>query len=132
MHKQFVLLAALGLAGALDGQKVEKDGAAWLAQYSEPAGSNIGGLYTEKEWGQISLTQAQGSREFSGKGEGWIFSGVVSGKKVFMLISHKGKVNYCAELDMESDKILVGRYSNGMMTPKSKTRPMRLVKVGPG
>src|SRR5262249_31109152 len=120
--------------GTLFAQRVEKEGAEWLAKYSEPAGANVSGRYAEPSFDQITLEQAQGSREVKGAGDNWSISGVVSGNKVYLLFYNSfGKriVYYCAELDIESDTKLTGRYSNGIMKPKSKTRPLKMTKVGP-
>lgn len=125
-----LILAALLLAGTglMHGQKVNKEGAEWLSRFSEPASTNVSGDFTDKGWGKVTLTQAQGSREVTGTGDGWQITGVVSGKKVYLLFADKGKINYSAELDIESERSLLGRYANGMMTPKSKTRPMHLTR----
>ncbi len=122
-------LALLVLAGAgiVYGQKVGKEGAEWLSRYSEAASTNITGEYTDKHWGKVSLSQAKGAREVTGRGDGWDITGVVSGKKVYLLFADKGRINYSAELDIEG-QILVGNYASGMMTPKSKTRSIRLVR----
>ncbi len=130
MRKSIIVLAMFVTCsvGALYGQKVAKEGMAWLAEHADPAGANVDGQYTSKQWGKVTLTQAEGSREVTGKGDGWKLDGVVSGKKLYLLFSARGTVNYCAELDIESASSLKGQYSTGMMKPKAKMRPMLMTK----
>jgi len=127
--RMLALPAMLLMAVVVFAQKVEKEGKAWLAQYNEAAAINVNGSWNAGDWGKIVLTQAEGSREVTGSGDGWKIDGVVSGKKIYLLFSHKGRVNYCAELTAESADLLTGEYSNGMMRPKAKLRPMALKKV---
>ena len=122
------LMAMLLVTGVVFGQRVDKKGKAWLAQHKEPSQINVTGNWSTADWGTIVLKQAEGSREVTGSGDGWRIDGVVSGMKIYLLFSHKGKVNYCAELEAESEVLLTGQYSNGMMRPKAKLRPMALLK----
>jgi hypothetical protein len=109
-------------------QKVDVEGRAWLAQYTDAAQVNVNGTWNGGSWGKVVLQQAEGSREVAGRGDGWTINGVVSGQKVYLLFSHKGRVNYCAELDGATPGALTGGYSTGMMKPKSKLRRMDLKK----
>jgi hypothetical protein len=119
-----VLILAVGLsAGDLDTK-----GKAWLDAHSEASAINVNGNWHAKEWGKIVLIQAQDSRNVTGDGDGWDITGVVSGKQVFLLFSHKGKVNYSAELTSEPDNSLNGFYSRGFLDPKAKTKPMLLTR----
>lgn len=119
---------ALVLAVALSAKNVDTKGKAWLATHTEAAAINVNGEWHAKEWGKIVLTQAEGSRDVTGRGDGWDITGVVSGKQVFLLFSSRGTVNYSAELMSESDKSLNGFYSKGFMGAKTAGRPIHLTK----
>ncbi len=124
-----LLCVALLSAGAVFAQKLEKQGKAWLDRNSEPASIDVNGVWQAKEWGGITLKQAEGSREVTGfTGDGWNIKGVVSGKKVFLLFCTRKSVEYSAELTAEGEKTLGGHYARGIMTEKSKTKPMMLWK----
>lgn len=119
-----VLILNVGLSA----KDLETKGKAWLDTHSEPAAVNVNGNWHEKDWGTVVLLQTEGSRDVTGDGDGWAITGVVSGKKIFLLFSQKGTVAYTSELTWESDKSLNGSYANGFMGEKTKTRPMHLVK----
>jgi hypothetical protein len=119
-----VLIAAVGLsAGDLDTK-----GKAWLDVHSEAPAVNVNGNWHAKEWGKIVLIQAPGSKDVTGDGDGWDITGVVSGKQVFLLFSHKGKVNYSAELTSQADNSLNGSYARGFMSDKTKGKSMLMIK----
>jgi hypothetical protein len=119
-----VLILVIGLsAGDLDTK-----GKAWLGAHSDAASVNVNGSWHAKEWGTIVLRQAADSRDLTGDGDGWDVTGVVSGKQVFLLFSHKGKVNYSAELTSQDDNSLKGSYSRDFMSEKTKTKPMLMIK----
>jgi hypothetical protein len=132
MKQRFSLLLPVGvvliLVVGLSAGDLETKGKAWLDPHSEAAAINVNGEWHAKEWGTIVLNQTPGSRDLTGKGDGWDITGVVSGKQVFLLFSHKDKVNYSAQLTSESDNSLNGSYAKGFMGEKTKTRPMRLTK----
>jgi hypothetical protein len=119
-----VLILVVGLSAG----NVETKGKAWLDAHSEAAAINVNGEWHAQEWGKIVLNQAQGSRDVTGKGDGWDITGVVSGKQVFLLFSHRGTVNYSAQLTSEGDNSLNGSYSRGFMDAKSKGKAMQLTK----
>jgi hypothetical protein len=132
MKKYFSLLLPVGMvltfAIGLSARDLETKGKAWLDAHSEAAAINVNGNWHAKEWGKIVLIQAQGSRDVTGDGDGWDITGVVSGKQVFLLFSHKGKVNYTAELTSQNDNNLNGSYSRGFMEEKTKHKPMLMIK----
>jgi hypothetical protein len=132
MKKHFSLLLPVGmvlmLAVGLSAKDLETKGKAWLGTHSEPAAINVNGSWHAKEWGKIVLIQAQGSRDVTGDGDGWDITGVVSGKQVFLLFSHKDKVNYSAELTSQDDNSLKGSYSRNFMDEKTKNKPMLMIK----
>ena len=127
----FLLLAVsvvLMLAVGLSAKNLDTKGKAWLDAHSEAAAINVNGNWHAKEWGKVVLNQAQGSRDLTGRGDGWDITGVVSGKQVFLLFSNRGTVVYSAELTSESDTSLNGSYSKGFMSEKTKGKSMHLTK----
>lgn len=132
MKKHFSWLLPVGLvlilAVRLNAKDLDTKGKAWLGAHSDAAAVNVNGSWHAKEWGKIVLIQAQGSRDVTGDGDGWDITGVVSGKQVFLLFSHKGKVNYSAELTSQDDNSLRGSYSRDFMSEKTKTKPMLMIK----
>ena len=123
-----VALLVLVLAASLSAGDLETKGKAWLDSRSEAASINVKGSWHEREWGTVTLIQAPGSKDVTGDGDGWDITGVVSGKQVFLLFSHKGKVTYSAKLTSENDGSLNGSYTRGFLGNKSKLRPMHLTK----
>lgn len=113
---------------SLSAGDLETKGKAWLSSHSEAAAINVNGHWHEKSWGQVVLSQTDGSRDVTGDGDGWDITGVVSGKQVFLLFSHHGRVNYSAQLTSEADGSLNGTYLKGFMNEKSKGSPMHLTK----
>jgi len=124
----FMAMLTLAFVSVLFAQKVDKEGKAWLTQNTAPAEVNVNGIWQSPEWGEINLIQAQGSNEVTGDGDGWKIDGLVSGKKVFLLFSDKGRVNYSAVLTAESDSRLVGGYARALIEEKTKTKNMLLTK----
>jgi hypothetical protein len=127
----FLLLAVsvvLLLAVGLSARNLDTKGKAWLDAHSEAAAINVNGNWHAKEWGKIVLNQAEGSRDLTGRGDGWDITGVVSGKQVFLLFSSRGTVVYSAELTLESDNSLDGSYTKGFMREKTKGKTMHLTK----
>jgi hypothetical protein len=119
---------AFVFATALLGQGVERRGQAWLDARTEPAAINVNGAWHAGQWGRVTLNQAQGSREVTGSGDGWDILGVVSGTKVCLLFLSKGRVAYAAELTPDGPDALNGRYADGLLTERSKTRLMHFTK----
>ena len=127
----FLLLAVsvvLMLVVGLSAKNLDTKGKAWLDAHSEAAAINVNGNWHAKEWGKVVLNQAQGSRDLTGRGDGWDITGVVSGKQVFLLFSNQGTVVYSAELTSESETSLNGSYSKGFMSEKTKGKSMHLTK----
>lgn len=112
----------------LHGQNEEKEGKAWLDANTNPPAMNVTGLWVGRDWGNVSLNQREGGRWIIGTGDGWDISGVVSGKEVYLLFCHNGKIAYSAKLTAEGASQLTGIYANGILSSRSKTRPIRLSK----
>ena len=117
-------------------EKVGERGKAWLDAQKDPPATNVTGAWNSEEWGDLRLIQTQGSRDVSGDARGYELTGVVSGKRLFLLFHNgKGKVDYCATLDSEADNKLSGGYSDrvtrlrfGHGLCQQKSRPMHMVK----
>ncbi len=132
MKKGFSRLMAVGMVlffvTSLSAGDLETKGKAWLGPHSDAAAISVGGKWHAKEWGRITLMQAEGSRDVTGDGDGWDITGVVSGKQVFLLFSHHDRVNYSAQVTSQADGSLNGTYSKGFMNEKSKGRPILMTK----
>ncbi len=122
----FVVVVAFTVL--LYGQMLEKEGKAWLDPNTDPPAINVTGIWGTHEWGKISLNQREGSRRIIGAGDGWDISGVVSGKDVYLLFCHKDKVAFSAKLTADGPSQLTGIYANGILSPRSKTRPIVMSK----
>src|ERR1035437_371347 len=97
-------------ATALTAGTLEKQGKAWLDAQKDPAAINISGTWSS-EFGELRLDQAAASRDVSGTGGGYELTGVVSGKRLYLLFAtHRGTVDYCAIVSSESDNVLTGDY----------------------
>jgi hypothetical protein len=128
-----LLLLCISFPSSLTAGNVEDQGKAWLDTQKDPAAINVNGTWDSEEWGVLHLRQAEGSREVSGSGGGYGITGVVSGKRLFMLFSTRRTVEYCATLSFEDDHSLAGSYSNRKSRVKGglcqeKTRPMNMTK----
>jgi len=123
------LVLIFTVVNILAGVKLEKEGRDWLGNQKEEARVNVSGLWQSDDWGFVKLQQAEGSREVTGTGDGWRIDGVVSGKRVYLLFSDGGDVNYSAVLSSETENRLLGENCTCLMTESSKkTRPMLLTK----
>lgn len=123
----FIIVTTL-LVSTTFAQQVDKEGKAWLATCSEPAALNVTGIWKDPKWGNVTLNQRQGSRSVFGSGDGWTILGVVSGKSVCLVFYNGSKVSYTAKLTAVEDRQLNGGYVKGMLSERSKTIPMNLVK----
>lgn len=111
-------------------------GKAWLDAQKDPPAVNVAGAWNSGEWGDLRLIQTQGSRNVSGDAPGYELTGVVSGKRLFLLFHNgKGKVEFCATLDTAADNRLSGGYSYrvtrlrfGHGLCQEKSRPMQMIK----
>ena len=111
-------------------------GRAWLDAQKDPPAMNVTGSWNSEEWGDLRLIQTQGGRDVSGGAPGYELTGVVSGKRLFLLFHNgRGKVDYCATLDTAADNKLSGGYSDrvtrlrfGHGLCQEKSRPMHMLK----
>jgi hypothetical protein len=124
-------------------QTVDKEGKAWLEKCSDPSTLNVNGDWRDADWysksnwhntswNNVTLSQQQDSRQITGWADKWDITGVVSGNSVCLLFSYEGRIRYSAKLTARlAENIpleLVGGYVKGLLSDKSKTTPMRLVR----
>jgi hypothetical protein len=107
-----LLLLCISFPTFLAAAKVEVEGKAWLDAQKDPAAMNVNGEWNSEEWGPVHLTQSEGKREVSGNGDGYDITGVVSGKRLFLLFAQGHTVEYCATLSPNGENSMAGRYSN--------------------
>jgi hypothetical protein len=128
-----MLLLCVFLPTSLTAAKVEVEGKAWLEAQKDPAAINVNGAWESDELGTLHLIQAGGSRDVSGNGGGYDVIGVVSGDRLFMLLSTKHTVEYCAILSPNGENGLIGTYSSRKSRVHSglcqeSSRPMNMTK----
>ena len=128
-----LLVLCISFPASLTAGNMENEGKGWLDAQKDPPAMNVNGIWDSDEWGVFHLTQAEGSREVSGSGGGYGITGVVSGKRLFMLFTTDRTVEYCATLSSDSDHSLAGSYSSRKSRLKrglcqEKTRPMYMTK----
>jgi hypothetical protein len=128
-----LLLFCISFPTSLAATKGEVEGKAWLDAQKDPAAINVNGTWDSEEWGTFHLLQSEGSRDVSGNGAGYEITGVVSGKRLFMLFVARRAVNYCATMGPNGENSLIGTYSSRRSLLHSgacqeKTRPMNMTK----
>lgn len=128
-----LILLFVSIPTFISAAKVEVEGKAWLDAQKDPPAINVNGAWESEEWGTFHLTQAEGSRDVSGNGGGYDITGVVSGRRLFMLFSTRHTVDYCATLSPTGENILTGTYSNRKSRLHSglcqeSSRPMNMTK----
>lgn len=127
------LLLCISFPTTLAAAKVEVEGKAWLDAQKDPPEMNVNGPWDSEEWGAFHLIQAEGSRDVSGNGGGYDITGVVSGKRLFLLFSTRHTVDYCATLSPNEEHGLSGRYSDRKSRLHSglcqeSSRPMNMTR----
>jgi hypothetical protein len=128
-----LFLACITFPTTLGAAKVEVEGKAWLDAQKDPPAMNVNGAWESQEWGAFLLKQSEGNRDVTGNGGGYDITGVVSGKRLFMLFSTKHTVEYCATLSPNSENSLAGTYSDRKSRLHSglcqeSSRPMIMTK----
>jgi hypothetical protein len=128
-----LLLLCVSFPISLTAAKGEVEGRAWLDAQRDPSAINVNGTWDSEEWGTFHLVQNEGSRDVSGNGAGYEITGVVSGKRLFMLFSSRRALDYCATMSPNGENSLIGTYSSRRSLLHSgacleKTRPMNMTK----
>jgi hypothetical protein len=133
MITAILLLLCISFPTSLTAVKGDVEGKAWLDAQKDPAAINVNGTWDSEEWGTFHLVQTEGIREVSGNGAGYEITGVVSGKRLFMLFVSRRALNYCATMSPNGENSLIGTYSSRKTLLHSgacqeKTRPMNMTK----
>jgi hypothetical protein len=128
-----LLLLFISFPTSLAAARVEVEGKAWLDSQKDPAEINVNGAWDSEEWGAFHLIQTDGSRDVSGNGGGYDITGVVSGKRLFLLFSTRHTVDYCATLSPNGEHALAGTYSDRKSRLHSglcqeSSRPMNMTR----
>ena len=128
-----LLLLCIAFPISLGAAKVEVEGKGRLDLQNQRPEINGKGAWDSRRWGDFHLNQAEGSREVSGNGGGYEITGVVSGKRLFMLFSTRHTVDYCATLSPNGENSLAGTYSDRKSRLHSglcqeSSRPMNMKK----
>jgi hypothetical protein len=138
--KRFVISAVLfslclAFPDSLISGTLGNQGKEWLDAQKEPAAINVNGAWETDEFGPLHLRQDAGSRDVNGIGGSYELSGVVSGKRLYLLFLTGHTVEYCAVLTFENESSMDGTYSNrvsrwnhGERPCQEKSRPMYLTK----
>lgn len=100
-------------------------GDAWLSDQMDPPTVDVSGTYRSKDWGRSFL--AQSGRDVQGHIGDYPAKGIVSGDKVFLLVSEGGWYYYSAVLQMTHPGLLVGSYSRSIPYRRDFRRDMELV-----
>jgi hypothetical protein len=128
-----LLLLCISIPTSLTATKGEVQGKVWLDAQKDPAAINVNGTWDSEEWGTFHLVQTEGSRDVGGNGAGYEITGVVSGKRLFMLFISRRALNYCATMSPNGENSLIGTYSSRRSLLHSgacqeKTRPMNMTR----
>ncbi len=128
-----LLVLCISFSMSLAAAKVEVEGKAWLDSQKDPAEMNVNGTWDSEEWGAFHLIQAEGSGDVSGNGGGYDITGVVSGKRLFLLFSTRHTVDYCATVSPNGENSLAGTYSDRKSRLHSglcqeSSRPMNMTR----
>lgn len=97
----------------------------WLSDQMEPALVDVSGIYTASGWGKCLLVQ--NGREVRGHIGDYPVTGVVSGEKVYLLISEGGWYYYSAILEMPREGFLVGYYARAIPFRRSARVSLQLI-----
>jgi hypothetical protein len=128
------LLLSISFPVSMTAAKVEVEGRAWLDAQKDPPAINVNGTWDSDEWGRLHFIQTEGSRDVSGNGGGYEITGVVSGKRLFMIFATHQTVDNCAVLSPNGDDSFIGTYSSRKSRLHSglcqeKTRPMNMARA---
>lgn len=99
-------------------------GEQWLSDQMLPAEIDVSGDYTCKGWGPSFLVQ--NGRDVRGHLGDYPVKGVVSGRKLHMLVSDSGWYYYSAVLEQPRPGVLVGYYSRSVPFRRDMRRDLQL------
>lgn len=133
--KKFFLLGltaalALTFASCNTAEKYEQNrlaGDKWLADKTASARINVTGTWHTDDWGGAILRQS--GRQVTGTIGQFTAKGVVSGSKLYLLLSENDWIYYTAILDQPSSGQLVGFYSYTVPFSLADQRTMVMRKL---
>lgn len=131
----FIFLFVAALTGCSVFEQVNEErysrnnrvGENWLSDHSNPAEINIAGSWSSYDWGRAFFRQK--GRRITGKLGDYSVNGVVSGRRVYLLIAQGDWYYYSAILEPKRSGLLVGRYSRAIPFVKGFSRSMQLEKL---
>ncbi|GAB4173083.1 MAG: hypothetical protein Fur0032_12650 [Terrimicrobiaceae bacterium] len=99
-------------------------GEQWLSDQMFPAEIDVSGDYSSREWGASFLSQ--NGRDVRGHLGDYPVKGVVSGRKLHLLVSDSGWYYYSAVLEQPRPGVLVGYYSRSVPFRRDLRRELQL------
>ena len=102
-------------------------GKAWLSDQTLPPQINVSGNWKSEDWGSCYL--GQNGAQVGGHLGDYPVEGVVSGDKVYLLVSQGGWYYYSAILEMPGPNILIGYYSRSVPYKSGQRSDLRLDRV---
>jgi len=97
----------------------------WLSDQFDPAEVDVSGTYRSRDWGHTLLVQ-DGDKVRGHLGD-YPVKGVVSGRKLYLLISQGGWYYYSAILEYIQPGVLVGSYSQSVPYQRYLREELELV-----
>lgn len=104
-------------------------GEIWLSDQMFPPEVDVSGTYRTPGWGTSLLVQ--NGRDVRGHLGDYPVKGVVSGKRVYLLVSDGGWYYYSAILEVPREGLLVGYYSRSVPYRRSIRRDLQLIAIEP-
>jgi hypothetical protein len=104
-------------------------GELWLSDQMFPPAVDVSGTYRTPDWGTSLLVQ--NGRDVRGHLGDYPVKGVVSGQRVYLLVSEGGWYYYSAILEVPRDGVLVGYYSRSVPYRKSMRRDLQMFAIEP-
>ena len=109
-------------------RKLAAESSAWLDAHKDAPQIDISGEWYQHAWGVVNLRQVEGSGNVVGSTHEYDITGVVSGKRAYLIFAQKGKTDYSAVLSLEGDNRLEGKYEGGLMREEKNGKSISLTK----
>ncbi|MGA3099500.1 MAG: hypothetical protein ABSF25_23850 [Bryobacteraceae bacterium] len=109
-------------------RNLDPKGSAWLDDHKGAPATDVTGQWYERAWGVVSLRQAELGGTVIGKTSEYEITGVVSGKRAYLILAQEGKTVYSAVVSLEEGNRLEGKYQSGLMREESKGRSISLAR----
>jgi len=121
------LLAGCSVVEEISDERYQRNNSAgdrWLSDQFEAAAMDVSGTWFSTDWGIGSLRQT--GRKVTGKLGGYKVTGVISGRRAYLLIADGDWYYYSAVLEMARPGQLKGRFSRMIPFVKTLSRTMVL------